>query len=247
MTNQLAIPSGEPVPAVGPAVKFAGNEFVKHFILIFGSLLVVTVVEAVLTSWIPHGIRTWVQIFLAPLWQSFFLGGLMMILISLVDGNEPPFSMLWSRAGTFWKYWIAHWMFGIAVFIGTLLFIAPGVFLAIRFGYYLPCMAENDLGLIESFERSWKITEGAFGKLFVFGLALFGIVLIPIIIVIAIAGILSMVLSKSVGTEIGMTCYSLVMSFGVSIVMTFYYPAWIHAYKQVSLKTTNVGPAQITG
>lgn len=62
-----------------------------------------------------------------------------------------------------------------AVAIGLLCCLVPGIFLGIRW-YFVPMIAATeDVTFSEAFERSWKLTDGYFGDLFLLGLTSLGL------------------------------------------------------------------------
>lgn len=68
------------------------------------------------------------------------------------------------------------------VVIGLILFIFPGIYLAIRYGQYLTAMVDRDLGVMESFQYSSSITTNNRMNLF-----LLALLAIPIMIAGVIA------------------------------------------------------------
>lgn len=83
---------------------------------------------------------------------------------------------------TVWHYFLATIMYTIIVFFGTVLFILPGIFLAMRLQFYTFSILENStVDAAESLKQSWHITSGHFWKLFGFTLLFLIIVLISIV------------------------------------------------------------------
>jgi len=79
-------------------------------------------------------------------------------------------------------YLISNFLFSVAVGIGTILLIIPGIYLFVRlqfFGYYI--VDKNASGtdaIIESLQKSWELTRGIAGKVFLLDLALFGLTIL---------------------------------------------------------------------
>ena len=60
-------------------------------------------------------------------------------------------------------------IYGLAVGIGTVLFIVPGLFLAVSLVFAQPAVILEDAGVIEALKRSWSLTSGNRLKLFGLG------------------------------------------------------------------------------
>ena len=66
-------------------------------------------------------------------------------------------------------------IYGLAVGIGTVLFVIPGIFLAVSLVFAQPAVILEDAGVIEALERSWSLTSG--NRLKLFGLGVLVVVL----------------------------------------------------------------------
>jgi uncharacterized membrane protein len=66
-------------------------------------------------------------------------------------------------------------LLGLAVLVGLILFIVPGIIIGLAFGFSLYLVIEEDLKPIDAFKKSAEITKGNRWPLFVLGLALIGI------------------------------------------------------------------------
>lgn len=70
--------------------------------------------------------------------------------------------------------------YGIIVAIGTILFIIPGIWLAVRL-WYAPLLAATQGATFgEAIKGSWQITRGHFWELFLMGLTMIGISLLGV-------------------------------------------------------------------
>ena len=75
---------------------------------------------------------------------------------------------------------VANLVFGIAVIMGLVLLIVPGVFLAVSFAVYLEGLIIEGTGPIESLGRSWRLVGGERWRLFGVGLSLVIIVVVSV-------------------------------------------------------------------
>lgn len=99
---------------------------------------------------------------------SIFLQlGLIRVGLNLVSGKEVSVGQLFGEGAKLVRAVIASILFGIAMVIGLLLLIVPGVYIALRYGYFITAIVDKDLGIFESFEYSSSITENSRVNLFV--------------------------------------------------------------------------------
>ena len=78
--------------------------------------------------------------------------------LNLVSGREFSVGMLFGGGRKLLPAIGATILYMLMVGIGFLLFIVPGIYLAMRYGQYLTAMVDRDLGIMESFNYSSSIT-----------------------------------------------------------------------------------------
>lgn len=103
-------------------------------------------------------------------------------LFQTLDGIEPQFSAYGQQARKIFTYFIASIIVGIAVFIGCLVFLIPGIYLALRLQFFAAFIVEEDASFMDSIKRSWEITQGQVGQLFMLMLAMLGIMIVGILL-----------------------------------------------------------------
>jgi len=147
------------------------------------SLLIVLVIVAALTTGIPSGIAESLEqpapglaaLFrLASSILSIVVGiGALRISLRLHDGQEVAlrdlFAVDWS---TFWRYAVATFLYSLIVAVGLLLFVIPGIILAVRYLFFSYFVVEKRARPVEALAQSSAATEGVRWDLFVFVLAL---------------------------------------------------------------------------
>ncbi|MCL4354229.1 DUF975 family protein [Patescibacteria group bacterium] len=69
-------------------------------------------------------------------------------------------------------YVVASFLTGIIVFLGFILLIIPGIYLAIRLQFSTYLIVDKKMGIMDSIKTSWRITKGHTWNLFLFGLLL---------------------------------------------------------------------------
>lgn len=85
------------------------------------------------------------------------------------------------RYELFFKYTAATILYGLLVFAGFILFIIPGIFWAVKYKMYDYLIIEKNMGIIEAFRESGRITYGSKWKLFGFLCLTFAINLLGIL------------------------------------------------------------------
>lgn len=108
----------------------------------------------------------------------FFMLGATRIGLRIVSGHAFDVGMLFSGGRWLIKGFVAYVLFGLAIILGFICLIVPGIILMLRLGAYMNAIVEKDAGIIESFKYSWNLTRGN-------GLNLFVILLFSILVVIA--------------------------------------------------------------
>lgn len=111
-----------------------------------------------------------------------FMLGYFKNMFQTIDGEEPQFSAYGQQSRKIVTYFVASLIMGIAVSIGTILLIVPGIYLALRLQFYSAYIVEEDCGIMESLQKSWKLTEGQVMPLFLLALAMIGIALVGCIL-----------------------------------------------------------------
>ncbi len=98
--------------------------------------------------------------------------GLINVTLKVLDNKKPQYKDVFF---TDWKlifvYVVSNLMRGIAVAVGLLLFIIPGIILAIKLQYIEYFIVDKKMGF-EAINKSWEITRGVKLRLFLFGIVL---------------------------------------------------------------------------
>ena len=75
----------------------------------------------------------------------------------------------------YWKFVGTSLLMGIAIFLGLILLIIPGIILGIIFGFALYLVVEEHLSPVEALKESARLTKGNRWKMFLLGVAIVGI------------------------------------------------------------------------
>jgi uncharacterized membrane protein len=90
---------------------------------------------------------------------SIFLSlGLTRIGLNIVSGKEATIGMLFGGAPRLLPAIGASILYGLMVVVGLIFLIAPGVYLALRYGLFLTAIVDRNLGVMESLAYSSSIT-----------------------------------------------------------------------------------------
>lgn len=92
--------------------------------------------------------------------SCIFMLGYVKNIFQALDGEEPQFSAYGQQSRKIITYLIANILFSIAVCIGTVLLIIPGIYLYLRLQFFTAFIVEENCGIIESLQKSWNMTQG---------------------------------------------------------------------------------------
>ena len=116
---------------------------------------------------------------------SFFVNrylklGFTKVSFDLYDKNYGTLQTLFSCYRLIVKDVVATLLYFFICFIGYVLFIVPGVYCAITYGFYHQFIVDKQVGVLESFTKSAEITRGAKWELLALSVLLFFIRLISL-------------------------------------------------------------------
>lgn len=86
--------------------------------------------------------------------------GLIDLGLRAVDGRELRVGLLFGRTDVLLRYFVASILFGLAVVLGLLFLVIPGLIVFVLFFFYGHEIASEDAGLGAAFERSIDLTKG---------------------------------------------------------------------------------------
>lgn len=94
------------------------------------------------------------------IFQLFLAMGLTAFALTHIRGGEASVGQLFSQS---WKKLLkvtgASVLYYLAVFVGAIFLIIPGIYIAIRYMYYQTAIVDKDLGVMESFTYSSELTR----------------------------------------------------------------------------------------
>ncbi|WP_279136119.1 hypothetical protein [Parabacteroides johnsonii] len=114
--------------------------------------------------------------------SCIFMLGYVKNIFQALDGEEPQFSAYGQQSRKIITYLIANILFSIAVCIGMVLLIIPGIYLYLRLQFFTAFIVEENCGIIESLQKSWNITQGQTLPLFLLLLTMIGTAIVGCIL-----------------------------------------------------------------
>ena len=109
--------------------------------------------------------------------NSLVLLGSSFIYLSLVDGKQVSYASLFSQLKLLGWYILGGIVLFVILLVGYLLLIIPGIILSIRLQFWIYCMIDTRVNGVAAIAKSWQITKGNTGNLFLFGILL-GLILL---------------------------------------------------------------------
>ncbi len=96
--------------------------------------------------------------------------GFIVITLRAVDGMPVDWEQFFSIDRRFVSYLIGLLLYGVMVLVGVLAFVVPGIYLAIRYGFFWYVIIDGRKGVMESFQESARITDGVKWQIVLFGM-----------------------------------------------------------------------------
>ncbi len=132
--------------------------------------------------------------------QTFFQVGLTRIWLSAARGEAPVFSDLFSGGSRFLAMLGMQFLMSFVLLVGFLVLVVPGVILALGLSLAQYYLVDQEMGPVEAMLASWDATKGHKGKIFLYGLAGFLVILAGTLA--CCVGICAALPTLSVGTAI---------------------------------------------
>ncbi len=172
-------------------------------------------------------------------WTIIAAPGAYRILMKIADGGQAQLSEIITDGKTITNFFIASLFVGIAVAIGIMLLVVPGVYLGIRLQFYGFLILDMELGPMEAIKKSWELTSDSTVDLFLLGLIVVGLSFLAGIVMSVVLGIPLGIIAGILGTFLPAqkTLLSAIVS-GVSgalssILAPLFAFAQIHVYRKL--------------
>jgi len=169
--------------------KFSFNQYKKYVSFVIGAMLTYFVLAVVPQIYfmlrVPETPTTEGQFvsFLLTMIQLFLSLGFTKIMLLLVQDEFVEVADMFNNFRLFLSYFVASFLYGIAVALGTLLFIIPGIFIAIRFQFYPYFILEEGVSSFTALQKSYFLSQNLTFELLLFG---------AVVVILNVIGILLM-------------------------------------------------------
>ena len=140
------------------------------YLQVFACILLASILPQILLSVSPQSILLNI---LATCLSAYLQVGIALYCIEIYKGNEVSYTTIFSRFDGF-KPILIMLLLVIAIFLGFILFIIPGIILALMYSQVFFILADDpDVGVIEAFNKSNKMMKNKKGQLFMLNLEAF--------------------------------------------------------------------------
>jgi hypothetical protein len=126
-------------------------------------------------------------------WSSFVIGvlniaisiimqvGVVKISLNYTYNTESNIGDLFSYAVYAPRVFLGSILYGLAIFIGLLFLIVPGIYLALRFSQFQYFIIDKDMGILDSFKYSSIVTKDAKIDLLLYFLLLIALSILSVV------------------------------------------------------------------
>lgn len=145
------------------------------FLISFGAGFVFGIIMGILNISTETGVGTVLTDILSLVISGLFTFGVLSFFVKISRGQEVTYKELFSKTNMWLKYIIASILVGIAVAIGFILLIVPGIILSFGLSQTLFIILDNpEIGTIDAMKKSWDMMKGYKMDYFVFCLSFIG-------------------------------------------------------------------------
>jgi uncharacterized membrane protein len=179
MTNPRGLPLSE-------SFHFGWNTVKSATVFVVGvtiaAFLIPTLIERAGDIAFGDGLRGFGMSVIVYAVSSTFALGLAKIYLRYRDGEKPIFENLFDGLARLHVYVAACFILSIAIGMGLILFVVPGIIFLIRLWFVGFVVVDERVGPLEAIQRSWDITRGHTLDLFLLFLLLVGLNLLGLVI-----------------------------------------------------------------
>lgn len=177
--------------SIKEAIIFGWDTVKEHFLVfvgIWGIVFVVNGIAEVLSQSFNDTapFLSFVSVVSAWVVLLVIMLGSIRIALKLAEGKKPHIHDLFSSYHMLLFFVIGFFLYMCIVLVGMVLFVIPGIIWAIQFRFFPFLLVEKNVGILEAFEKSSKMTKGVKWHLFWFYLSLGGIVLVSAFTIVGV-------------------------------------------------------------
>ena len=168
--------------SMGEAVQFGWDTMKGRFWFFAGMVALLFALSAVNGAAQKHGAASAIVGLIVWLMSILVGAGIQRIALKTIDGQPTGFGDLFPF-DIYWKYLGTTLLVMLVVLGGFILLIVPGIVWALKYGYANYLVVDKGLAGRAALVRSAEITQGAKGRIFLFGILLFLINLLGFIVI----------------------------------------------------------------
>jgi uncharacterized membrane protein len=154
------------------SIKYGWAETKKNFWFFAGILALACITYVVYDSSLNPNLNNIITAFVSGLLNVILGMGIIHISLKIYDRRKVSYEDIVDPAPLFFRYIGASLLYIMIVICGLILFIVPGVILAIKYGFYPFVMIDRKLSIKNSLKKSAEITEGSKLELLALGILL---------------------------------------------------------------------------
>ena len=114
---------------------------------------------------------------ISNVFSVFVMLGLKRVLLNVTAGKSVDVGMLFGEGRLLLRAIGANIVFYLALVIGLLLLVVPGVFIALRFGFFFTAIVDRNLGIKEAFAYSYSLTTNNWANVLLLGFLFFCLII----------------------------------------------------------------------
>ncbi|MBI5037818.1 MAG: hypothetical protein HZC01_03915 [Candidatus Kerfeldbacteria bacterium] len=157
---------------IGQAIGFGWASIKKDFWYLIALSVIVAVVNG-FPSMIDNDNNT--LGLLGLLLSAWITSGMLRIVIDYVRGTKRELTDVFTQTKYFLRVFLGMIFLGIIFVVGLVLFIIPGIYLALKYSFTMYFIVDKDMSITDAMKASAHMTSGIKGSLFGLAMASFGV------------------------------------------------------------------------
>ena len=228
MTSMNSQPQSQKLLSVSDGLQFAGKMFTQKFPFLIALTMVVFAVPNIISNLSPIPFTGLIMI---PV-NTFLMIGFYKVMLDIADGKNPGFLDLFSQGHLFFRYLFASLLCTIAIVLGFICFIVPGILLCIHLAFYPFLMVDRDFGMVESMKQSSQLSAGIRMQLFKYGALTFLLTMLLALGANIVTAIPMFIVNMALHMPL-QDALALSNSFGMALTLSFSFMLLVYAYKNL--------------
>lgn len=170
----------------GESIKFGWQKTKENLLNLVSVTVILLVINWIFNSLAKHTEKAlpFISLIIAlcsSLVGMFITLGVIKICFKVYAGEKFEISEMFANQKPFLNYLLATILFVVAVIVGLILLIVPGIILAIKMGFYPYLIVDKEMGPIDALKESMNLTKGNCWNLFLLWFLVLGVLLLGIL------------------------------------------------------------------